>query len=60
MTLRDLYLITLDNASIIVKDAADDTLHFSGKFLDVPFKYLDYIVMEVRAIGNTLVVSAYN
>lgn len=60
MTLRDLYLITLDNASIIVKDAADDTLHFSGKFLDVPFKYLNYIVMEISAIGNTLVVSTYN
>ena len=60
MTLRALYLVTLDDASIVIKDPADDTQYFSGKFLEVPFKYLNYIVYSIRAIGNTLVVYVYN
>lgn len=60
MTLRDLYLVTFDNAPIIVKDPVDDRVYFSGKFLDLPFRYLNYIVAEIRAVGNTLVVRVYN
>ena len=60
MTVRELYLITLDNASIILKDPVDDEIYFKGVFLDVPFRYLNYIVSEIRAIGNTLVVRIYN
>lgn len=60
MTVRDLYLLTLDDASIIVKDAADVSVYFSGRFLDIPFKYMNYIIYQIRAIGNTLVVSVYN
>lgn len=60
MTVRDLYLITLDNASIILKDPVDDKIYFKGVFLDVPFRYLNYIISEIRAIGNTLVVRVYN
>lgn len=60
MTLRDLYLLTLDDASIIVKDPVDDKIYFKGNFLGVPFRYLNYIVSEIRAIGNTLVVRVYD
>lgn len=60
MTLRDLFILTRDDTTVIIKDAADDTLYYSGKFQEVPFKFMKFIVMEIRPIGNTLVVSTYD
>lgn len=60
MTVRSLYVYAENDCKVVIKDAAEHRVLFSGYFSDFPYKYADSCVSSFSAIGNALVIFIYN
>lgn len=60
MLLKLLFTFAAKNTKVVLKDAADHQILFSGKFEDFPYQYANYCIDEFAVIGNGLVIFIYN
>lgn len=60
MLVKQIYALAAPNVKVVLKNAADNSIYFSGNFDDFPYTYSDYIVDSIRAIGSTLVICIYD
>lgn len=60
MTMKDIYILTVEEQKIMLRDAATFKPLFSGKPDDFPIKYADWTVFQLNAIGNILTIDIYN
>ena len=60
MTVKDLYVHGNTMQSIILRDAFDNQIYWSGRFKDFPYEYAWRFVSRVTASGNKLVIEIYD
>lgn len=60
MLLKQIYAMAGRGQKVVLKDAADDHILFSGDFDNFPYLYSDHIVDSIRAIGNALVIFIFD
>ncbi len=60
MLLKLLFVVADPNCRVVLKDAVDENIFYTGKFLDFPYLYADYCVESFKVIGNALVINLSN
>ena len=60
MVFKDLWRLLPNNQKIILRDAFDLLILYKDIAEDIPYKYMEYYVNAVAAVGNCLVIDICN
>lgn len=60
MTVKDLYVHSTQRQQVILRDALDNHIYWSGRFQEFPYEYAWHYVSRITASGNTLVIEIYD
>lgn len=60
MLLKLLFVSAKITQSIVLLDAADEAVLYAGPFEQFPYCLADWVVDEISANGNKLVIKIYN